>query len=451
MSILSITHRTGRGLFLIITLLMAFILMDTFLIKFYDTIDKNMIPLMVKKIIFSVVSFLCIILQLYVLNYLKQLTLKTKTGRKVKVELISKIVRVSQYFIMVILAFMIFQLFYFNYYSSLLLILVIGITYGTASILILNTARSFISWYKLNHNFIFLLYSISLGLIGLNLILTSITVDMILSEKPVQIREFAGGSMDISGGKYKVLSNVVKISSIISFVGIWITTASLMHTTTDRIRKKIRYWIILSTPLVYFLLGYFVQDVFGTVLFSYFSSNPIVIALFLSSIFILSKPIGGLIFGLLFWRTSGLVKFDRTLREYMIISGYGFLLFFSANQASLLALGPYPPFGTITITVLILASYLILIGIFGSATLVSANIELRKYIYNTVKDTKFLNLLGKVEVEKQIKRTVTKIINDTNASDTFQNVDLDLDVNDINRYIESVIGELKNVERHKSG
>jgi hypothetical protein len=135
----------------------------------------------------------------------------------------------------------------------------------------------------------------------------------------------------------------------------------------------------------------------------------------------------------------------------MIISGYGFLLFFSANQASLLALGPYPPFGTITITVLILASYLILIGIFGSATLVSANIELRKYIYNTVKDTKFLNLLGKVEVEKQIKRTVTKIINDTNASDTFQNVDLDLDVNDINRYIESVIGELKNVERHKSG
>jgi hypothetical protein len=59
--------------------------------------------------------------------------------------------------------------------------------------------------------------------------------------------------------------------------------------------------------------------------------------------------------------------------------------------------------------------------------------------------------LGKVEVEKQIKRTVTKIINDTNASDTFQNADLDLDVNDLNRYIESVIGELKNVERHKNG
>jgi hypothetical protein len=464
MSIVSNIHLTGRGLFLIITLSMAFILMDVFLIKFYDTIDKNMIPLMVKKIIFSVVSFLCVILQLIVLRYLKQLTLKTKISKIINVELISKIVHVSQYSLMVLLAFMIFQLFYLNYYSSLLLILFVAITYGIASILILKTAMSFISWYKLNHNFIFLIYSISFGLIAFNLILTSITVDKILSEKPVQIREFAGGSMDISGGKYKLLSNLVKISSIMSFIGIWFTTALLMYTTTEKIIKKVRYWIILSTPLVYFLLGYFVQDIFGTVLFSYFSSNPILIALTLSSIFILSKPVGGLIFGLLFWRISRLVRSDRTLREYMIVSGYGFLLLFSANQASLLALGPYPPFGLVTILFMVIGSYLVFTGISNSAVLIARDKVLRKEFYrNAMRQLDLLGAIGVAQMEKEIIKNYKSIekrikqpemrdrrFEKDNAREVLHGLVDDMDKDKVREILHDVLSEVYSKSKAKS-
>lgn len=391
---------------------MGIILIDTFLIKFYDTLDKNIIPIDIKKIIFSVIAFLCIVFQIIVLRYLKNLNSNTRVDTRIHVDLINNIVKVSQYLLIALFAFIVFQMFYFNYYDTLVLMLTIITTYVVASLLIGKTMISFISWYKINRKPVFLLYSISMSMILFNLILTPTVVNMILSEKPEQIRQFAGGSMDISGGRYNLVSNLVKISSILSFASIWFTTALLMRTAKDRFVKEVQYWIILSTPLVYFLLSYFAQDLFGTVLFPLIRSDPILISLALTTIFILSKPIGGIIFGLLFWRISRLVSFDKILREYMIISGYGFLLLFSANQSTLLVLGPYPPFGSITISVLILATYLILIGIYTSATLVSTNIQLRKFIYRLTTDSKFLNLLGEIgvtEMEKEIIKNYKSI------------------------------------------
>jgi hypothetical protein len=391
---------------------MGIILIDTFLIKFYDTLDKNIIPIDIKKIIFSIIAFLCIVFQIIVLRYLKNLNSNTRVDTRIHVDLINNIVKVSQYLLIALFAFIVFQMFYFNYYDTLVLMLTIITTYVVASLLIGKTMISFISWYKINRKPVFLLYSISMSMILFNLILTPTVVNMILSEKPEQIRQFAGGSMDISGGRYNLVSNLVKISSILSFASIWFTTALLMRTAKDRFVKEVQYWIILSTPLVYFLLSYFAQDLFGTVLFPLIRSDPILISLALTTIFILSKPIGGIIFGLLFWRISRLVSFDKILREYMIISGYGFLLLFSANQSTLLVLGPYPPFGSITISVLILATYLILIGIYTSATLVSTNIQLRKFIYRLTTDSKFLNLLGEIgvtEMEKEIIKNYKSI------------------------------------------
>ena len=57
----------------------------------------------------------------------------------------------------------------------------------------------------------------------------------------------------------------------------------------------------------------------------------------------------------------------------MIISGWGIFLIFAANQAAIQIVSPYPPFGLATITVLNIAGYLMLLGIYNSASLVSTN------------------------------------------------------------------------------
>ena len=81
----------------------------------------------------------------------------------------------------------------------------------------------------------------------------------------------------------------------------------------------------------------------------------------------------------------------------MIISGWGILLLFGTNQASTQVLVPYPPFGLATITVLILASYMMLVGIYNSARLVSVNSTLRKAIQ---KHTLESNLLESIDQQK---------------------------------------------------
>ena len=50
---------------------------------------------------------------------------------------------------------------------------------------------------------------------------------------------------------------------------------------------------------------------------------------------------------------------DNVVRDYLIISAYGFVLLFTSNQAIVLLTAPYPPFGLPTISFVGLSSYLI--------------------------------------------------------------------------------------------
>lgn len=84
----------------------------------------------------------------------------------------------------------------------------------------------------------------------------------------------------------------------------------------------------------------------------------------------------------------------------MIISGWGFFLVIAANQASVQMLTPYPPFGLATLTVLNIAGYLMLLGIYNSAALVSANNNLRKTIRKHALESRLLDLIGHAENER---------------------------------------------------
>lgn len=283
-----------------------------------------------------------------------------------------------------------------------------------------------------------------MSMIVLNLIVTDIIVNLGIMDRPTIIREFGGGgSMDISAGKYTSLSYVFKMSAILSFVSVWLTTALLMRDVKSRLIGNIQYWIMLTIPLAYFVISFFAQSILSSLLMPLLTSDPIFVSLVFTTVFVLSKPIGGVIFGLLFWRISKLIRFERTLHEYTLIAGYGFLLLFSANQSSSLVLTPYPPLGASTVTVLILSTFLIFVGIYKSAVLASTNLELRNTIYRIAKDSKILNLFGKAENEREIKSTVTKIIN--YSQNTSPEVPIhDLDEFELKKYVEKVIKELKN-------
>ena len=92
---------------------------------------------------------------------------------------------------------------------------------------------------------------------------------------------------------------------------------------------------------------------------------------------ILTKPVGGLLFGIAFWMVGRSVS-DEGISDYMKLSAIGIMLLSISNQDAGLYLLPYPPFGLPTITFVGLSSYLLYVGIYYSSLSISINTELRK-------------------------------------------------------------------------
>ena len=183
-----------------------------------------------------------------------------------------------------------------------------------------------------------------------------------------------------------------------------------MNNYREKPTSAIVYWILLSIPLVYFLITYFYQYILGNILISYLESDPITVSIILGAFLALSKPIGGLVFGVAFWKTARIISYERNIKTYMIISGWGIFLIFAANQAATQIVSPYPPFGLSSLTVLNIGASLMFLGIYNSATLVSANHDLRKLIRKHALESRLLDLIGQAEMDNEIRKTVKKLL-----------------------------------------
>ena len=314
--------------------LIATILIDTSVVKINDLVDKFFIPMQSKLILFAVNSSLILILQYFLINYVENSFASNQLKKSLKVKVFYIVFKASLGLLAALIGALIFQMFYYSYYYTSTSISIILLSYGIAAALIISLSLSFFSWYKSNHSRIVLLYFIAMLGIAFNLVMTAAFVAVKVNDRPNPATEYVGSSADISGGKHQSLENVYRISSFVAFFSIWITTAILMNSYREKLVNAIVYWVILSIPLVYFLITFFYQFFLANFLSSYLAVDPVTVSIVLAAFISLSKPIGGLLFGVAFWKISRIVSYERNIRAYMFISGWGIFLIFSANQAA---------------------------------------------------------------------------------------------------------------------
>ena len=172
---------------------------------------------------------------------------------------------------------------------------------------------------------------------------------------------------------------------------------------------KIKYWIIISLPLVYFLSQFIslFLNLYGPIM----DQNIFLYMVSFSVIFSISKAAGGVLFGIAFWVMVRKMNKIIVLKNFLIMVAIGFMLLFVSEQAVSLISFPYPPFGLTSVATLGLSSYLILVGLYYSAISVSKDIRMRKSILSSVlKDVNFLMKIGSAEVEKETEKMVGKLI-----------------------------------------
>jgi hypothetical protein len=413
------------------------LLVDTSFVKINDLVHKYFMPIQSKLILFSINSFICLLLQLILIKLVMNSLVTKRLASSPKIRAFYMISLTSFFALAILVGLLVFQQFYYQYYETSISMLIIGISYGASAVLIMWLALLFFHWYKSSRDFIVLLYFISMTLIAFHLISTVIFIDAKLSFTQYRVAEYVGGSGDSTGGLFLSLGNLYRISSFASFFSIWITTAILMNSYREKLIHSVTYWILLTLPLAYFLITYFYDFFLRYILTSYFHSDPVGVSIFVTGFLSLSKPIGGLIFAIAFWNTSKVIGYERNMKISMVIAGWGIFFIFSANQAATQIISPYPPFGIITVTIMNVASYLLVLGIFNSATLVSANNMLRSTIHKEA--LKLLKPIARAEMEKEIQKAVMKISKNKELPESSREKSFDFDEIELKKYLEEVI------------
>jgi hypothetical protein len=209
---------------------------------------------------------------------------------------------------------------------------------------------------------------------------------------------------------------------------------------------KFSYWILISIPLIYFLIQFpaLVFKIFEDLLIS----NPSLYGIVLTVLFGFSSTAGGILFGIAFWTISRHLELDNPVRAYTLIAACGISLFFASDQGGSVLYrigGLYPPFGLVTISAMALSSYYMLVGVYLSAISVAQDSRLRNSVRKSVQEhLHLLDRIGTAEMQKEVENKVL-YFSRRNTSDLIEDtgVEPSLSDADLKQYMKQVIDEVK--------
>jgi len=108
------------------------------------------------------------------------------------------------------------------------------------------------------------------------------------------------------------------------------------------------------------------------------------------------------LFSIAFLAASTLVV-KYKVRNSLLISAIGVSILFGCMEISTLQWRLYPPFGLVTEAFMPLGAYMLLVGLFGSATGVARDVRLRKELYKrAMSQFALLKTIGITQMEKEL-------------------------------------------------
>jgi hypothetical protein len=260
-----------------------------------------------------------------------------------------KIVTIVQCTLIGMISALFFSMLFISSYPTVLLTYSMLISYSLAIVLLAILSHRLFSWFQSNRNRVVLLYGISSVAIAIYLIFSASYMASLLITKPAFVRPHLTTIWPgfVQGSLLGILHTAYALSGMISFIFFWISTAFLMRHHAKKIGNT-RYWFIVSTPLAYFIsqfTPFFITEIAAPLI----RADPISMGILLTSVFAISKPVGGILFGVAFWNMARSIRNIKALKNYMIISALGIVLLFVSLEGRMES-ASYPPFGLVAMT-----------------------------------------------------------------------------------------------------
>jgi hypothetical protein len=408
---------TKRRALMLILAAISVMVIDSTIVKFIAFNNKEY-PTLLNVSIFVTLTILFIVIVIVLLGLVKSKSSEPSLRRGLSVKSTYVIVAVTQLSLISIMLLIIYAIINLNSYNVLSLFAVIYISHITALFFLITLVLTLVDWIMTKRNKILSLYAISFALTAIAIITSLLYATYVLSYHTSSIKptSFHQSLLNLPRAELAMyFGPALDITSILSFVSVWIASAVLLSTYSKRI-GRIRYWTIISIPLIYFLFPFEknLVDIFRP----FIISTPVLYGMLNVTIFSATKQIGALLFSLVFLAASTLVtKYE--MQKYLLISGIGMAILFGSIEIDTLLYATYPPFGLVTVSFIPMGSYLVLTGITLSAALLARDKELRGEFYRSaMSQLSLLKTIGVTEMENQLIKSYKSLDKQTRSLDT---------------------------------
>jgi hypothetical protein len=443
---LSHSMLSNKIMFIVCLIVAVALVTDASLARTSELLSPNLSRNLGIMAVFTLISVAYFVGQFMILGFVRNKSKEIHSRANMQFYRSYKATAAVQIALSIILFFVILQLVAVSYYFIMALIAATTISYSMAIAMMVLLTKSFLSWFTTSKNFVILAYGISAATVAIHLGFTLFFAATALLDVPSEVRTAVSRAPFFMPGSIKfILDNIRSLTSILSFSILWGATVLLLHHYSQKV-GRIKYWILVTLPLMYFLSQF--PTLFLKVFDPIIKENPFFYGSLLIFIFALSKPAGGILFGIAFWTISRNIPRTTVVRDYLMISAIGFVLLFASDQAIVLIQLPYPPFGLAAVSFMGLSAYLIFVGIYYSAISLSQDDRIRREIKKfAIQESKLLDNIGAAQLEKNIAEKVTAITQSQDFAGQKSGVPPSIDEDDIKRYIEDVLHEIKAIRK----
>ena len=408
------------------------------MLKTFDLVNKTSLNFRIFIFLGISVTFLMLssVILKYNWNYINQYIRKSN-----KIYAIFKITLLIQIFLFSAVNLLNTQIIMLHHYTTYILIISLFVSYSLSFFILFFLNYQFLRWYNVKKNYMLLFYSLAFSTILLESIFKLGFTEIMVMLKPETIFPMTiGSSIFIRADSLQAFfNNIFPILSILSFVFSWIASSIMLKEYSHKVGGRVKYWAIVSIPLIFYISQFFVQ-VNSQIIFE-LTSNITSFSITLTIIFIFSKLIGGLLFGVPFWIIAKTIN-NSAIKASMTIAGFGFVFLFLTNQANGMVVTPYPPFGITTSLFFGFSSFLLMIGFYCSAIYISENRDIRKLIKNDILKYNLLSQMGSRFIEDKTISYINQIRKSTKNELFIDYSELFLKDEDIKQYIKNVINEI---------
>jgi len=376
-------------------------------------------------------------------SFLLRLMNSSSNAIKARSSLISnlhKAVTIVQWMLVGNIILLIIQMALWSSYSILSLVFVAYLSnFFTAGLLVVFALR-FFSWYiNGNHSLGILLYALAFIILATAEVFAGIGSGYLLWQKDniitptseVHFRSFPEGSLlDIFFSSYSYVDYS-------SFLLTLVASALLLYHYSKKTRTP-KMIIIIALPI----LGYTATILDALNIYDT-DTNP---NLFYYYIFqSLASISGGALFAFSFWFVSNRLP-ASPVKTFLKIAALGFVILYLSNHIDVNS-GPYPPYGINSLSLLPLASYFVLFGLYSSALSLSQDITLRQHLRSIAKnDSNLLSSVGTAQMEREVSRAVGELkeVADEEEKELAEKTGIETPVpeSEIEDYLKQVIEEV---------